>query len=154
MVENSYKWLILALMVTSYMLLQTTTSTEGFVVPAHSREDVRRLFGCWPQELINSRVSMALGKQLIGTDEHSRWENDLYDLRNAVIHDGKEVRENEAERALEAAEDALVWIGVIMPKQLPTDDRLRQSSAYGQWSFLFATLRTIHVQMSTSYSLQ
>ena len=119
------------LVLTRYYLSRTTKSTEGYVVPAYSREDVHRLLDAGLKNLINTHIPIALERKFIGTDEHSRWENDLYDLRNAVIHDGKEVRENEAERALEAAEDALVWMGVVTPQQWPADDRLRQSSANG-----------------------
>lgn len=118
---------------TQYYLSRTTRSTEGCVVPAHSREDVHRILDAGLKNLLNSHVPMALGREFIDTDEHSRWENDLYDLRNAAIHDGKRVREDEAERALEAAEDALVWIGAIVPQQWPSEDRLRQSNANGSW---------------------
>ena len=113
---------------TRYYLSRTTKSTEGYIVPAHSREDVHRLLDAGLKNLINSHIPIALGREFIGTDEHSRWERYLYDLRNAVIHDGKEVRESEAERALEAAEDALVWMGVVLPQQWPADDRLNQSN--------------------------
>ena len=113
---------------TRYYLSLTTKSTEGYVVPAYSKEDAHRLLDAGFKNLINRHIRIALGREFIGTDEHSRWENDLYDLRNAVIHDGKEVRENEAEQALEAAEDALVWIGAVVPQQWPADDRLNQKT--------------------------
>ena len=114
---------------TRYYLSRTTKSTEGYVVPAHSKDYVYRLLNAGIKKLINDHLPMALERELVGTDEHSRWEKDLYDLRNAVIHDGKEVRENEAEQALEAAEDILVWIGAIVPQKWPAEDRLNQSNA-------------------------
>ena len=113
---------------TRYYLSRTAKSTEGYVVPAHSRGDVHRLLDAGIKNLINHHLPMALGREFLGTDQHGRWEKDLYDLRNAVIHDGKEVRENEAELALEAAEDALTWIGAVVPPQWPADDRLNQSN--------------------------
>ena len=117
---------------TRFYLSQTTKSVEGYVVPAHSREDVyRRLSHAGVKKLIDNHLPTALGRKFNGTDEHVRWEKDLYDLRNAVIHDGKQVRENEAERALEAAEDALVSIGAVIPQQWPADDRLNQSGRNG-----------------------
>ena len=112
---------------TCYYLSQTTKSTEGYVVPAHSREDVDRLLDAGLTNLIEHHLPKALGRDFIGTDKHHRWQQDLYSLRNAVIHEGKEVQAGQAERALAAAEDVLVWIGAVMPQQWPADDRLNQT---------------------------
>ena len=111
---------------TRYYLSQTAKSTEGYVVPAHSSEDVDKLLDAGLTNLLTSHLPKAIGKGFIDTDEHIRWKHDLYLLRNAVIHEGKEVQAEQADRALAAAEDALVWMGVVIPQRWPADDRLNQ----------------------------
>ncbi len=111
---------------TRYYLSRTTKSPEGYVVPAHSREDARLLLDAGLKNLIRDHLPKALGRKFIGTDEYCRWRKDLYHLRNAVIHDGREVQADQADRALASGEDALVWIGAIFPQQWPADDRLNR----------------------------
>ena len=49
---------------TRYYLSQTTKSTEGYVVRAHSREDVDRLLDAGLTNLIKNHLPKALGKRL------------------------------------------------------------------------------------------
>ena len=113
---------------TRYYLSQTTKSTEGYVVPAHSWESVDRLLDPGLTNLIKDHLPKALGREFIGTDEHHRWREDLYSLRNKVVHEGKVVHSDQAKRALASAEDALVWIGAVNPHQWPANDRLNQTA--------------------------
>ena len=113
-------------LLTRYYLSQTTRSSEGYVVPAYSEEIVNRLLSAGLKNLLESHLPKATGRKFIGTRVHGRWEEELYNLRNAVVHDGREVQPDEAERALEAAEDALVWVGAISPEQWPVGDRLNK----------------------------
>lgn len=50
------------------------------------------------------------GQSFVGCSEHSAWENDLYSLRNDVVHNGAFVDVNKTQKALDAAEKALQWI--------------------------------------------
>lgn len=111
---------------TRHYLSKTSRSAEGYVVPAYSKEEINRILEAGLKNLIADHIPKAKGTKFIGTDEHARWEKCLYGLRNAVVHDGKEVHADEAECALEAAEDALVWIGALSPPEWPADDRLNQ----------------------------
>ena len=112
-----------------YYLSKTTQSAEGYVVPACSKEGVSKILDAGLINLLKDHLPKVMGKEFIGTDEHGRWSQDLYTLRNAVVHDGRGVQSDEAERALEAAEDALVWMGELSPQQWPTDDGLNHSQA-------------------------
>ena len=109
-----------------YYLSKTTRSKDGYIVPAYSKEDVTRLLDTGLKNLLKDHLTRARGKEFIGTTEHRRWENNLYELRNAIVHDGKEVQEDEAKRALEAAEDALVWINAVVPHDWPADNQLNR----------------------------
>ena len=109
-----------------HYLSQTATSAQGHVAPAYSNEDVDRLLDAGLTNLLTDHLPRALGKGFIDTEEHLRWKHDLYLLRNAVIHEGKDVQADQADRALAASEDALVWMGVVVPELWPADDRLNQ----------------------------
>ena len=111
---------------TLHYLSEMKKSPEGHLVEAYTREDVERILGAGLNNLLRDHLPKAVGKPFIGSDEHSRWENDSYKLRNAVVHDGKTVQPEEAQSALAASEDALVWMGAIDPEEWPADDRLNQ----------------------------
>ena len=55
------------------------------------------------------------GEQFEGTPEHCTWLNDLYELRRGVVHDGDPVNALQAEKALEAAVQAMKWIETRAP---------------------------------------
>ena len=114
---------------TRHYLSKTSRSKEGYGVHAYSKEDVNKKLDAGLKNLLEHHLHKAIRKGFFGTEEHSRWEKDLYELRNAVVHDGKDVQPDEAERAVEAAEDALVWIGAVKPHQWPATDRLNQGPA-------------------------
>ena len=92
------------------------------------RVKVDKLLDCGLANLLEHHMRKALGRNFTGTAEHDRWYEDLYKVRNAVVHDGKSVQSNEAQRALEAAEDALASIGAIYPQEWPAGDRLNQGT--------------------------
>ncbi len=109
-----------------YCLSQTKMDAAGNVVAAYSNDDVERLLDAGLTNLIQDHLPKALGRDFINTDEHQRWHQDLYLLRNAVIHDGEKIQADQADRALAASEDALVYMGVITPERWPADDRLNR----------------------------
>ena len=94
---------------TTYYTSETTQTTEDSI-PDYSHERVSKILDAGLMNLLKDHLPKALGRDFIGTEEHGRWKKDLYELRNAVVHNGKEVDPCEAERALEAAERALSWI--------------------------------------------
>ena len=109
---------------TRYYLSQTTRSAEGYVVPAYSEEKVNELLDAGLKNLLRDHLPKAKGEQFIGTDTHDRWEQNLYVLRNDVVHKGRQVQPDEAKRALESGEDALIWLGALSPNEWPMSDRL------------------------------
>jgi hypothetical protein len=60
--------------------------------------------------LIEHHIPRCCGEAFEGTPEHTAWQNDLYNLRNSVVHDGASVDGNQARDALDAAEQAINWI--------------------------------------------
>ncbi|MCY4448815.1 MAG: hypothetical protein OXE02_08245 [Chloroflexi bacterium] len=98
---------------TRYYLSRVSRTTEGHIQPAYSRDSVKDLLDAGLSNLLRVHLPKALGREFIGTEEHTRWEKELYTLRNAVVHDGIEAGEDEARSALEAAEGALVSIGAM-----------------------------------------
>lgn len=107
----------------------TTKNTEGHIVPAYSREEVAQKLDAGLMNLVSDHLPKALGRDFVGTDQHLRWKTDLHSLRNSVVHEGREIQVEQAERAVASAEDALVWIGVLKAQEWPAEDRLNREEA-------------------------
>lgn len=60
--------------------------------------------------LISHHIPRCCGQQFEETPAHVSWRNDLYQLRNDIVHDGASANVNQAERALDAAEAAMKWV--------------------------------------------
>ncbi len=90
--------------------LSEKAHTRVATSPASSQEMINRILEAGLMNLLKEHLPKAKGRCFVGTEVHSRWKNDLYNLRNAVVHEAKELGPCEARRALDAAESALSWI--------------------------------------------
>jgi len=67
------------------------------------------------QGLIKNHLPRCCRYSFVGAPEHATWNSDLYQLRNHVVHDGALVDASQARRALDAAEQALLWMRTHCP---------------------------------------
>ena len=65
--------------------------------------------------LLKDHVAKSCGKPFLDTPEYTDWKQCLYDLRNAVVHDGASVNAEEAKKAIEVGEKSLLWLAQRLP---------------------------------------
>src|SRR3990172_3839358 len=80
-----------------------------------SEPDIDAKLNAGLKNLLKDHIPSCCGEVFVGTQEHTDWETDLYDLRNAVVHSGASADADKAARALAAAERALDWLSKRMP---------------------------------------
>ena len=82
-------------------------------------EDIQKILEAGLQNLVTTHLSRACTGVFSDTKEHAMWEQKVYTLRNAVVHDGQDIDEEAAALALEAAEAAINWIDLYTPLAAP-----------------------------------
>ena len=60
--------------------------------------------------LVKDHIPICCDAPFVGTDVHKLWIEDLYTVRNRVIHDGASITADQAEKAVEAGGEALEWL--------------------------------------------
>lgn len=96
---------------TAFETLVDQTVVEHYRAQGASDAEIDNKMQAGLKNLIKDHLPRCCSEQpFVGTMEHSTWENDLYSLRNAVVHNGASVDADEARKALDAAEKALQWI--------------------------------------------
>lgn len=96
---------------TAFETLVDQTITEYYRAQGDSEVEIDNKRQAGLKNLIKDHLPRCCGGQpFVGTAEHSAWKNDLYTLRNDVVHNGASTNADEVRNALEAAEKALQWI--------------------------------------------
>ena len=73
------------------------------------------------KNLIKDHLAKCCGSKFEGTPQHAAWESDLYEVRNAVVHRGAAADATKAQEALDAAQDAMRWVEVMVLRVAVTD---------------------------------
>lgn len=95
---------------TAFETLVDQTITQYYRAQGASDAEINNKLQAGLKNLIKDHLPRCCGRPFVGTTEHSAWENDLYKVRNDVVHNGASVDADEARNALDAAEKALRWI--------------------------------------------
>ncbi len=75
-----------------------------------AEEEIKNKLEAGLKNLLKDHLPKCCHSAFVGTSEHTCWEHDLYDLRNAVVHQGASVEAEQASKALDAAEKSLDWL--------------------------------------------
>ena len=65
--------------------------------------------------LLKDHIPKSCGEPFLDKPEYTDWKQYLYDLRNAVVHDGAQVNAEQAAKAIEVGEKSLLWLAQRMP---------------------------------------
>ncbi len=95
---------------TAFEVLVDEVVSKCYRTQGHSARDVDAKLQAGFENLLKDHLPKACGEPFTGTKAHSDWKNDLYILRNAVIHDGASVTSDQTKKALDVAERALSWL--------------------------------------------
>lgn len=101
---------------TAFEALVDQTVSEHYRNQGISNKEVASKLETSLTNLIRDHIPKCCGQKFEGTAEHKLWKDALYELRNDVVHDGASVTAEQAEKALESAEEVLRWIETRTPK--------------------------------------
>ncbi|MDP3062458.1 MAG: hypothetical protein Q8O40_04475 [Chloroflexota bacterium] len=71
---------------------------------------IEGILGCGLENLLKDHIPKCCGEPFFNTTEHKAWKEDLYDLRNKVVHDGASADAVQARKALQAGANAVEWV--------------------------------------------
>ena len=77
--------------------------------------EIRNKLEAGLMNLLKDHVPKSCGKPFLDTPEYTDWKQYLYDLRNAVVHDGASINAEEAKKAIEVGEKSLLWLAQRLP---------------------------------------
>ena len=84
--------------------------TQHYRSKNRTATEIEQILGAGLKNLIKQHIAQATAKNFAATEEYKIWKEKLYDVRNAVIRDGRDVDPDEARRAVKAAENAISWL--------------------------------------------
>jgi hypothetical protein len=95
---------------TAFEVLIDQVIAQYYREQSRSSAEIENILQAGLRNLIDHHIVRSCGEAFAGTPEHTAWDNDLYNLRNSVVHSGASVGSSQARQALDAAERAMKWI--------------------------------------------
>ena len=85
--------------------------TNHYRSKQRSEADIRNILECGLSNLIKHHLPLPSGGiAFADTDQHAAWEQHVYKLRNRIVHDGVNVKDDAARHAVETVECAVTWL--------------------------------------------